>query len=185
MRRIVTNVLPVLTLLIGLFALGATPAKAQIIVNSPNAAAMEASCTGYTALQFTATGLQPSTSYTAAVTVTSTCPGSTTPTIKIINVSFTTPATVTGLTGGPAFNTTDFIQVGNTSCVQVLINANTYCDNNPGLPINTPGVQNYSTAPDGGINGPLALNADDQSTNNGCQVSSTITIVGGWDRRSP
>ena len=31
MRRIVTNVLPVLTLLIGLFALGATPAKAQII----------------------------------------------------------------------------------------------------------------------------------------------------------
>ena len=29
------------------------------------------------------------------------------------------------------------------------------------------------------LTGPCALNADDQSTNNGCQVSSTITIVGG------
>jgi len=182
MRHIFMNALPLLGALIGMCTLGACPASADNqtypnIPQNPNAAAMQATCTGYTALQFTATGLAASTSYTAVVTITAECPGSTTPTTHIVNVNFSTPATVTGLPGGPAFRNTDYIQVGNTNCVQVTINPNTYCEDNPGLPVNNPSVQNYSTGPDGGINGPLSLNPQDTSTNNGCAVTATITLT--------
>ena len=171
MRRMVINALPLLAVLIGIFTLGATSAKAQAQIVD---AKFEANCTGYDGLQFTATGLAASTTYTAVITITATCPGSTTPTTNNVSVSFMTPMTITGLTGGAGYTTGDYIQVGNPDC-NAGPNPDTYCEDNPGLPVGNPAVQNYS--PTLGINAPLSLNAEDTSTNNGCRVSATATLT--------
>jgi hypothetical protein len=170
MRRIVMNALTLLTVLIWICSLGASSAKAQQIVD----AKLEATCSGYEGLMFTATGLAANTSYTAVYTVTSVCPGSTTPTTHNISVTFMTPTTITGLSGGAPYTTGDFIQVGNANC-NAGPNPNTFCEDNPGLPTNTTSVQNFSPTLD--INGPLSLNADDTTSNNGCQVNATATLT--------
>lgn len=170
MRRTLMNALTLLTVLIWISSFGASSAKAQQIVD----AKLEATCTGYDGLQFTANGLVPNTSYTAVFTVTSVCPGSTTPATHNISVSFMTPMTITGQPGGAPYTSVDYIQVGNPGCVAGP-NPNTFCENNPGLPTNTTTVQNYSSS--FGINGPLSLNANDTSTNNGCKVNATATLT--------
>jgi hypothetical protein len=141
---------------------------------NPYSSAMVATCSGYQYLQFTATGLAPSTSYTAVFTLTSTCPGSSAPTTHTVNVTFTSPATITGNPGDRPFTSDDWEQVGNPNCFPGP-DPDTYCEDNPGLPTNTTSVQNYS--PTLGVNGPLSLNPADTTTNDGCLVSATVTLT--------
>lgn len=142
------------------------------IPNNPNAAGGEISCTGYQHYQFAATGLNASTAYTAVVNMTASCPGSSQPVTKSFNINFSTPATVTGNAGDPAFGPVDYISVGDPNCTP---SASAYCVANPGLPTGTTSVQNYD--PSLKINGPLSMNAFDSATNNACSASSTITLT--------